>query len=183
MEISFYATLFAIALYVIVSLLTCKRDFAMDRMLHRGIYAQAGEKGQTSTVGMRLSIRTVLGIDDEFTRGDKWITGILFGWGMMWFVILLVGSVWNWLSPWSDQTWNQFWYVVAIIMPVIWAVAGTIWFTWGGLRDMVELFRKLKTTSRNSLDNGMVVGHQNLDEKAAQMPPTTASSESRPVLR
>ena len=34
-QISFYASLLAIAVYVIVSLLTCREEFDMDRMLHR----------------------------------------------------------------------------------------------------------------------------------------------------
>src|SRR5471030_1305485 len=38
MQISFFATLAAIAVYGLVSLLTCREDFNMDRMLHRGAH-------------------------------------------------------------------------------------------------------------------------------------------------
>ena len=37
--LSFFIMLISIALYVTVSLLTCKADFDLDRMLHRGRYA------------------------------------------------------------------------------------------------------------------------------------------------
>jgi SSS family solute:Na+ symporter len=177
MEISFYATLIAIALYVVVSYLTSAEDFPMDQMLHRGKYAKVGELEQPNRTHSRLNIRGLLGIDAEFTVGDKWTTGVLFGWGMLWFVVLIVGSVWNWFAPWSNEAWLDFWYVVAIIMPVAWALVGTVWFTWGGIVDMVHLFQKLKTTTHNSLDNGVVVGHQNLDEKAGSaVPPASVLS-------
>jgi hypothetical protein len=39
-----------------------------------------------------------------------------------------------------------------------------VWFTWGGTRDIIRLFKRLKSEAVNELDDGTVVGHQNLDE-------------------
>ena len=44
------------------------------------------------------------------------------------------------------------------------ALVSAVWFIWGGLRDMRDLFRRLRNQKANPLDDGMVVGHQNLDE-------------------
>ncbi len=35
----------------------------------------------------------------------------------------------------------------------------TVWFTVGGTRDLMRLFRALRTAKRNVLDDGRVVGH------------------------
>ena len=43
-----------------------------------------------------------------------------------------------------------------------------VWFTWGGVRDIRDLFKRLKSQKINDLDDGTVVGHQNLDEIALQ---------------
>ena len=48
MQVSFTACLSAVVVYVVVSLLTCKEDFNMDRLLHRGQYAKI-----TTEVGER----------------------------------------------------------------------------------------------------------------------------------
>ncbi len=51
-----------------------------------------------------------------------------------------------------------------IILPLLVMGVTTVWFWVGGVRDLVRLFRRLKTVRRNDLDDGMVVGHRNLDE-------------------
>jgi hypothetical protein len=52
--------------------------------------------------------------------------------------------------------------VIAIVM--------VVWFTWGGLKDIRELFARLRTAQRNALDDGTVAGHANLDEVAPPKP-------------
>ena len=44
------------------------------------------------------------------------------------------------------------------------AVVTGIWFTCGGVLDIRNLFRRLGDLKANALDDGRVVGHQNLDE-------------------
>lgn len=86
---------------------------------------------------------------------------------MWWLTVLVVGSGWNLLSPWPISWWSTFWHVAAIGIPVTITVVTSIWFTWGGLRDIRALFRRLREEAVNPLDDGFVVDHQNLDEKAA----------------
>ncbi len=60
----------------------------------------------------------IIGIDEHFTTGDKWLAGGLFGWSMLWFGVFVVGTVWNLIAPWPISVWSHFWFVVGIGIPV-----------------------------------------------------------------
>jgi SSS family solute:Na+ symporter len=168
-QISFVAMLIAIVVYVVVSLLTCREDFNMERMLHRGKYAKV-----TAAVGevvpvppkRRFAWSKLIGIDENFTRGDKWIAGLLFGWGAFWFCNFFVVTIWNLTVPWPEAAWARYWHVVAVGIPIFLCVVTGIWFTWGGIIDMRAFFRRLDAEKVNPLDDGRVVNHQNVDELA-----------------
>lgn len=167
MQISFFATITAITLYIIVSLLTHREDFNMDRMLHRGSYAPREDRPDQEAViepKAKFTWGRIIGFDENFTLGDKWIAGSLFGWGMLWFGVFVVGSVWNLIAPWPLPVWSTFWHIVGIGIPIVVTVVTSLWFTWGGIHDMRALFRRLRQEKINPLDNGMVINHQNLDE-------------------
>ncbi len=168
MQIAFAATLTAITLYVIVSLLTHREDFNMDRMLHRGKYAaliSTHEEEVLPTTKGHVSWGRLIGFDENFSRGDKWIAGSLFGWGVLWFVVFLIGTIWNLVVPWPEAIWSQFWHVVGIGIPIFVSLVTAVWFTWGGIHDMRDLFRRLRAQKIDPLDNGSVCNHQNLDER------------------
>ena len=171
-EVSFFACCTAITMYVVVSLLTCRKDHNMDRMLHRGAYAavidEVGEKRDPEkTPKKKLSLGRFIGMDSNFTTGDKWIAGSLFGWGIFWFAVVIVGSVWNVISPWPLSVWISYWHFVGIGIPIFISFITAIWFTWGGIRDIKLAFHRLRHQQVNHLDDGTVVDHQNLDERAA----------------
>lgn len=173
--ISFVAIMTAITVYGVVSLLTCRADFNMNRMLHRGEYAQlipqVGEE-PVEPPKRKLSWGRLIGFDENFSLGDKWIAGGLFGWGLFWFGVMLIGTLWNLAAPWPAAWWSNFWHFAGVGIPAFMALITAVWFTWGGLRDMRSLFRRLRTQSVNDLDDGSVVGHQNLDEAALAMKPS-----------
>ena len=143
----------------------------MERMLHRGAYERVGEKVGEVRVSVPNRPRGLwaraIGIDENFTRGDKWIAVSLLLWGVFWFAIFAVGTAWNLLDPWPVETWKTFWHVVGIGIPVVMSLVTAVWFTWGGARDIFRLFQHLKAQVVNELDDGTVVGHQNLDEAVA----------------
>ena len=182
-EIAFLASLIAVTLYVSVSLATCREDFNMDRMLHRGKYAVpapvAGEQ-IAPAAKRKVTWGKLIGLDENFTRGDTWIAGSLFTWNMLWFAVFVVGSVWNLIAPWPDSAWSRFWHVAAIGLPVFISVVTAVWFTWGGVRDIRALFRHLSLERVNHLDDGTVVGHENLDEhgEIEHVPETRLRSEN-----
>jgi SSS family solute:Na+ symporter len=165
---AFIATCVACIVYVTVSLLTCREDFNMDRMLHRGRYAiETSPAASPPTARRRFSWGSVMGFDAEFTRGDKVISGSLFAWSMLWFVVFVIGTIWYLWRPWPLHTWGTYFWWTGILLPFVVGVITVVWLTWGGLRDLRRLFVALETVQRNDLDDGMVVGHRNLDEVAA----------------
>lgn len=169
-QISFFSSLIAITCYVVVSLLTIREDYNMDRLLHRGKYAKVIEKvGETVDpvipTRKKFSIGRLIGMDANFSTSDRWIAGGLFAWGFSWFLVFVVCTAWNLVSPWPIEAWSNYWHVVGIGIPVILSFVTGIWFTWGGVRDMKRLFERLRTQRVNHLDDGTVVDHQNLDER------------------
>jgi SSS family solute:Na+ symporter len=164
-QIGFYVAVLASMVYIVVSLLTCRGDFDMDRMLHRGEYASQRPPEEVAGAQPAKKIgwlRKITGINEDFTTGDKWIAGSLVGWGLLWFAVFLVGTLWNLIAPWPVSVWSGYYHIVAIGIPCIIAPVTAVWFTWGGLRDLFDLFRKLQNFKANDLDDGTVVGHQNL---------------------
>jgi SSS family solute:Na+ symporter len=164
-QIAFFGSISACVVYAITSLLTCREDFDMDRMLHRGAYAVESEKKYETKSKTRVTWGKLIGLDEHFTFGDKILAGGLFGWSMIWFVVFVVGTIWNLITPWPITVWSSFWYVVGIGIPIFFAFVTAIWFTWGGIRDMRLFFRRLREERVDALDNGMVVNHHNLGEK------------------
>ncbi len=171
MQISFGATLIAIALYVLISLLTYRKDFDMDRMLHRGIHSDKSPMPSDAPSPRRVGIGRLIGFDENFTLRDKLTAGGLFAWGMLWFFVFVIGTAWNLVSPWPESVWSAFWHFAGIGIPIFLSVVTAVWFTWGGLRDIRNLFQRLRREQSNPLDNGMVVNHQNLDDLASSPEP------------
>ena len=164
-QIGFFGSISACLIYAVVSLLTCRGDFNMERLLHRGIYAVESEKKFQTKSKKKVIWGKLIGMDDNFTFGDKLLAGGLFGWGMLWTLITVVGTVWNIFAPWSTQTWANYQIITGMGIPIIFALVTAVWFTWGGIRDMREFFRRLKEERVDERDDGTVVNHHNLGEK------------------
>jgi SSS family solute:Na+ symporter len=147
----------AIIVYIVVSLLTCRRDFNLMQMLHRGQYA-VDANGNPAPEPNRppKTLRELMGIDDDFTPGDKAIAIGLFTWSMFWFAVFVVVSAWNLIHIWPDSWWLTYWYYAGIILPVVLGTVTSIWFTLGGVRDLRRLFRSLRTLHRDPTDDGRV---------------------------
>lgn len=169
-QIGFFASLAAISVYIVVSLLTCREDFNLERMLHRGRYAKTDALIGETQIPHHRKVGWVrfIGIDDHFTRGDRWVAYSVAGWGMFWYVVWAIILVWNLLAPWTNQSWASYFHFTGVSLPVFFALITGIWFTWGGLSDVRALFHRLRHQKLNVLDDGTVVGHANLDELVAE---------------
>lgn len=173
LQIGFFASVIAAAAYVVTSLLTCRADFNLERMLHRGAYARPDEAAPAAHAA-RLSLwARLVGFDRDFSRGDRWAAGGIFAWSVLGVVLVLVGTVWNFLAPWPEAAWSRYWHVTAIVAPIVIAVVTGVWFTWGAIRDLRDLFARLRRAQLNPLDNGMVADHRNLDDTALAPTPAT----------
>ena len=51
-------------------------------------------------------------------------------------------------------------------MPGFIAAISSVWFTIGGIRDLRQLFRDLRTREIDVLDNGRVEGNMSISDKA-----------------
>ena len=170
LQVSFIAALSSITSYIVVSLFTCQKDFDMDRMLHRGKYAAVKKLTGEETkqyAASNLLLRAI-GIDKDFSLGDKFIAVGLFVWMLTWFSVFVVGTIWNLLAPWSASTWMSYWHVTAIGIPIAITIVTAVWFTWGGTRDIIRLFHRLKRKKANALDDGTVIGHSNAADLALE---------------
>ena len=132
----------------------------MDRLLHRGRYALEGEPPPLR--GRRRWLER-LGFDREFTRRDRIVTAITLAWPIFWtlvFITVMVGRQWydisdqTWVTAWRWYTWSTL--ATAIIV--------VIWFTLGGLLDVRDLFRRLRSVRVDQADDGRVIDHRNADE-------------------
>ena len=168
-EISFIAMMLGIVGYLLGSLITYREPFNLDRLLHRGKYHPDGEQ---PVVVEKLSVgsfiyRRMIGITPEYTRGDRLIAWSVFLWSIVYgFGIMFCGVlIWNKFSPWPVQRWGVYYYITTIVASILVGCVSTVWFMWGGFRDMVAMFRDLAARVANPLDDGRVVGHVSLADK------------------
>jgi len=157
-EIAFVSVALAIASYIILSLLTCRQPFNMERLLHRGPYAvREVQDAIVREPGKLHWLSRALGWDKHFTRGDKWISGSLYFWSVASFIVLGGGTIWNLaVHRWSLSTWSGFWWFYVILLPLLIGTVVIVWLTWGMIRDMRLLFRALAESQRDSADDGFL---------------------------
>jgi SSS family solute:Na+ symporter len=166
------AMVMAVTLYILISIVTCRENFNLDRMLHRGQYALGTDgKPLPALEKTPLTWRTFIGIDPAMTRGDRRLTYFAFGWSYFWWFVGMVVLVWNIVPAWRWPThwFTQWFFINNYVVGIALGLVTTIWFTWGGIRDLGRLFKTLRTQTRNVFDDGRVVGHHNAGERPAEM--------------
>jgi len=148
-------------IYVLVSLLGKRQAFDMDRMLHRGKYDL---KMETQVVeGQPLRGWKVLGMGKEFTRGDKFIYVLTYTWTFAWVVVFIIGTIYNLTHDVSNGPWMSFWKTYVWVYLAA-SIAVVFWFSTGGIINLKDMIRQLKTMKRDHRDSGFVVDGKNLDE-------------------
>ena len=157
MQIGFIASLVAVVAYIFVSLLTCRKPHNMDQLLHKGAYAVEPEGDVDDLIPAKINwFNRLWGIDDQFSRSDRWITLGIFWWSITWFIVFVAGSIAYLVHPWSSGAWADFWFVQAICMPLAIGVATTVWFTIGCFHDLRIFFRRLHEERIDLHDDGVV---------------------------
>lgn len=158
-EILFLSMLLSIGLYVGVSLLTCRKDCNMDRLLHRGQYRVEGDEiEKRPKLTILNAVPRFLGITSEYTLGDKILAWASFGWSFGWVLgTFIVIFIWNIFSPWPIDRWVLWFAIFYILVGGLKAIISTVWFTVGGTVDLRRLFKRLEDLNENVLDDGRVV--------------------------
>ncbi|MDD2403795.1 MAG: hypothetical protein PHI56_04570 [Victivallaceae bacterium] len=159
-EIYFIAMLVSISLYIVISLLTCREKFNMDRMLHRGIYHTEGIALQKT----RFNLSKIVGITSQYTTGDKILAWSVFIWSFVYNCVICFALViiWNLFHSWPNEWWAWYFYINSILLAGVVGLVTTIWFSIGGTKDLIQLFQRLEGRTADTLDDGRVAGHISL---------------------
>ncbi len=132
--------------------------FNLDKLLHRGEYADEDSARSTPDRANPSLLSRLVGIDEEYTRGDKilawsvFVYSIVYHLGLTFLAVLL----WNLASPWPSEWWGKYYYVTSLIIPMLVGCVSTVWFLWGGIRDGSRLFSDLDARAIDASDNGFV---------------------------
>ncbi len=168
-EFYFMTMVTTLFLYIVVSWMTCRTPFNLDRMLHRGKYNINGEDApQQVAWSFRTVVSKLIGITSEYSKGDRFIAWFFFVYSFIYkfILIFLLVVIWNAFSPWPLEWWGHYFFIVTLIIPGILAFFTVFWFGIGGVLDLFNLFRDLEARIVNPLDDGRVDGHVSLVDKA-----------------
>ena len=168
-EIMFISMILSIIMYCLISFLTCRRPFNLNRMLHRGKYAVDGEVKHFEKLTFRNAFKKIIGITPDYTTGDKIIAWSTFIWSFgISFGLFYIGTiVWNAFYSWPIEWWGWRLFIISVVLGCIVAIISMVWFMIGGIIDMRRMFHDLAArTQINDLDNGMVEGNISLADKA-----------------
>tara|TARA_R100000027_G_scaffold61790_2_gene53429 strand:+ start:11005 stop:13035 length:2031 start_codon:yes stop_codon:yes gene_type:complete len=160
MQMSFISAMLAVSAYVIFSLLSKKPPANMDKLLHRGAYSdepkfEAAVKDLGAPRSKTHLILKRLGINDDFTKGDRVIYFLKIAWVMFFVLAFIIGTIINAIHPIPNHVW-EWWWGFIVIISVVASVVTVIWFLWGGFRDLGVLIRTLSSEERNEGDDGSV---------------------------
>lgn len=167
-ELYFMAMVSGVIAYVVGSLLSRKQPYNLDRLLHRGIYDIEGHNKPQTPWNLRTVWGKLVGITNEYTRGDKIIAWSVVGYAIIYkfgFCFLAV-LIWNLISPWPEEWWSTYFFVTSLCVTGAIGIVSTFWFLIGGIIDTRRLFKDLAARIDNPLDNGQVEGHVSLADKA-----------------
>lgn len=150
----FIAMVSASVVYLVVSLLTPRKAFNLDKMLHRGEYAVQSEISSASTEVIRGW--KVLAPTKEFTKGDKAIYYVTTGWTFAWVIVFTIGTLFYFfVKPFTNDQWMNFWKIYTYLFLTA-SIIVTIWFTIGGIKNLREMIHALRTNIRDHHDDGFV---------------------------
>ena len=158
MEISFIAIIFSVSAYCLVSFLTCRKPYDLDKLLHRGKYNIENKNEEKLQWTWRTFVSKIIGITPEYTKGDRIIAWSVFIYSFIYaFLLMFVGvAVWNMISPWPVKWWGYYYFFSTLVVGGIIGIISTVWFMWGGIKDIFQLFRDLAARKADPNDNGMV---------------------------
>ena len=165
-ELTFICMVLSIVFYCLVSFLTCREPFNLDRMLHRGKYNTDGNTEPVISWRLKNIFSRIIGITNEYTRGDKIIAWGVFSYTFILGFCVFAGVViFNGFYPWPAKWWGNYYLIRSLSIPCAVAVITTVWFFIGGIIDLKRMLYDLEHREIDDLDNGVVSGHVSLSDK------------------
>lgn len=165
-EIYAATILFCVIGYFIASRLSRKPPFNLEKMLHRGIYAPPLSDEEKAVAELNRSqkrsafsraVSKLVGITDEYSRGDRILAWSVLCWSMLTFVAFIILVTCNTIfGRWSELMWYRWFERYTLPLFLLYGAITTVWFTWGGIRDLLRLFKKLSSFKTDESDNGSV---------------------------
>lgn len=163
--------------YVVFSLFSRRPPVDMDKLLNRGKYAVENEGHHPSTradaAGILMAMPAAasfrerfyrrIGINKDFTKGDRFIYLFATLFTLFWFAAFVIGSVAALTIGISEEDWIIWWGIKVVIAIVI-AIITTVWFLIGGFKDLFEFVHHLKSFQRDYSDDGSVEDRDHLQE-------------------
>ena len=154
----FIALLISIICYVAASLIAYREPFNLDKMLHRGEYADDKSRIANRSWSLKNIFGKLIGITPEYSLGDRIIARSVFVYTFVYrflicFVLVLIL---NRISPWRPKQWSTYYLITLIVVPSIIGVVSTFWFSIGGIIDLKRMFRDLAARKRDFTDDGRV---------------------------
>ena len=156
-EIFFLSMILALLSYIIGSCLTYK-PYDLDQLLHRGKYAD-GPVPERTPWTLRTIFSKLIGITPEYTKGDRVIAWSVFVYTFIYkllFTFIMV-MVCNLFFEWPRSWWNWYFYLTSLVIPSLIGIVTTVWFLWGGIRDLRQLFIDLENRKEDINDNGQIL--------------------------
>ncbi len=161
----FLSMVSASVMYIAVSLLGPRTDFDLNRMLNRGRWRIEGD---ASIDAAPTTFLEKLGMGSQFKGSDRAVTLVTLAWPLVFTILFLVGTayaLWRKANddPISPSSWSTWWFWWT------WLILGTsvivvVWFTSGGIRDVVRMVRVLRARRVDVRDDGRVIDGVNADE-------------------
>lgn len=165
-RLSFIIMLASLTAYIGMSLLSTRLRWAkacdFDKLFHRGKYETRREEPPQTTRQMNR-LEKLLGITSDFTGRDRFVYYAILINSLIMIVVFIVITLLNLAHDFDESFWFNVW-LVYIWNTIITGSVVTVWFLIGGFLDLGSLFQRLSGKQRNDLDDGMVVGQQNLDD-------------------
>ena len=162
----FYTMIVCIGSYLVVSILTSKQPFNLQRMLHRGEYDTQDEHVKAVDEIPKSIWLRVINVTDEFSLADRFIAIGLLVWYGIWVLLFVGATIYSLVVPgggFSVKTWTAFWHGWVWINLGI-GIPITIWLVIGGCWDLRRCYHRLTTLPRDHRDDGSVVDHHLADE-------------------
>ncbi len=155
--IYFIAAVSSVLLYILVSLLGPRHVHNMDKMLHRGEYADEQSIHKDKEKKQKFSFTAFIGITKEFTRFDKFLAWSSTVWSMGWFLVFAIVTILGVTTTWlTTKFWIELWWWKLIPFSVTLGVIATVWLGWGGIKDVLRMFHDLRGERIDTADNGFV---------------------------